>query len=121
MSTASVNLLKERVLRAALACVDELEGKEPVVHTKATRDLIRAVKAYKAETWRIDEAPRLIESLVQLVELLAPESSSMLGGKIRRGEQETLLLAKAFLGQREVNDDTTPIPPKHKGPRSKLG
>lgn len=119
MSTASVNLLKERVIRAALAAVAELEG-VPVAHTKATRDLVRAVKAYKEETWRIDEAPSLIKDLVHLVTLLEPSDTSMLGGRIRRGEQETMLRAKAFLGQREVSDDTAPII-KHKGPRKRLG
>ncbi len=116
MSAQSVNLLKERVIRAAIECVDELEA-SPTLHTKGSRSLVRAVKALQQETWRIDEAPRLIESLVQLVELLAPESSSMLGGKVRRGEQETLLKAKAFIGQREVSDDTTLKPPAIKRKR----
>jgi hypothetical protein len=121
MSTASVNLLKERVIRAALAAADELEDGAPRIHTKATRELLRAVKAYKAETWRIDEAPSLIKALVHIIEL-QPESTSILGAKISRGEQETVLRAKAFLGEREVNDDTTPVVrPKHKGPKSRLG
>ena len=106
MSTASVNLLKERVLRAAIACVAELE--DVAVHTKATRELVRAVRAYQTETWRIDEAPSLIKELVHIIEL-QPEPTSILGAKISRGEQETVLRAKAFLGQREVNDDTTPV------------
>ena len=107
MSTASVNLLKERVLRAAIACVAELEN--VAVHTKATRELVRAVKAYKNETWRIDEAPGLIKELLHIIEL-QPEATSILGAKIARGEQETVLRAKAFLGQREVSDDTSPVP-----------
>jgi hypothetical protein len=108
MSTASVNLLKERVLRAAIAAVAELESSEAVLYTKATRELVRAVKAYKTETWRIDEAPSLIKELVHIIEL-QPESTSILGAEISRGEQATVLRAKAFLGEREVNDDTTPI------------
>jgi hypothetical protein len=118
MSFQSVNLLRERVIRAAKACVAELEEREAMVHTKATRELVRAVKALEQETWRQDEAPAIIEELLYLVKLLPGAESSILAAKVRDGTQEGVLRAKAFLGQREVNDDTTPKPPKRKLARS---
>jgi len=117
MSIASVNLLKERVLRAAFECVDELESSpqyQTGVHTKGSRALVRAVKALREETWRIDEAPSLIKELLHIIEL-QPEETSMLGAKIKNGTQETVLQAKAFLGQRKVEDDTTPVAKPRKG------
>lgn len=112
MSLASVNLLKERVIRAARACVAEL-GPE-VLLTKSTRDLVRSVKALEQETWRLDEAPGLIRELLHIIEL-QPEETSILGVKIKNGTQETVLKAKAFLGERKVEDDTTPIPRPRRG------
>lgn len=114
MSLSSVNLLKERVLRAAIAAVAELE-QGPVVHTKTSRELVRSVKALQQETWRLDEAPALIKELVHIIEL-QPEATSVLGAKIRSGTQETLLQAKAFLGERKVEDDTTPVRRPARGP-----
>jgi len=114
MSIASVNLLKERVLRAAFECVDELESHPSVVHTKGSRALVRAVKALREETWRLDEAPSLIKELLHIIEL-QPEETSILGAKIKNGTQETVLQAKAFLGQRKVEDDTTPVARPRKG------
>ena len=121
MSTSSVNLLKERVLRAAIACVHELEqNAEPVMHTKATRELTRAVKALEEETWRLDEAPSLIKELLHIIEL-QPDSTSILGAEISRGSNATVLRAKAFLGQRQVTDDTTPVQrPKRRLPLRRL-
>ena len=114
MSVQSVNLLKERVLRAAIAAVDELESRERI-HTKASRELVRAVTALRAETWRIDEAPSLIKSLVQIIEL-QPDPASVLGAHIKDGTNLTLLKAKAFLGERKVEDDTTPdVRPPRRG------
>lgn len=114
MSTTSVNLLRERVLRAAKACARELEEREAMVHTKATRELLRSVKALEQETWRIDEAPALVKELLQLVKL-NPEPTSMLGEKIRHGRHETVLRAESFLGERSVDDDTTPAARSRKG------
>jgi len=118
MSTTSVNLLKERVLRAALACAEELEHDGSGLQTKATRELMRAVKALKEETWRTDEAPRLVRELVHWIGVL-PTLHNEEGA---RQVKEVILRAKAFLGEREVNDDTTPVArPKYKKPRSRLG
>jgi hypothetical protein len=114
MSIASVNLLKERVLRAAFECVDELEAHPSVVHTKGSRALVRAVKALREETWRVDEAPALIKELLQIIEL-QPEQASILGAKIKNGSQESVLRAKAFLGERKVEDDTTPFSKPRRG------
>lgn len=116
MSTTSVNLMKERVLRAALACVDELEGSEAILHTKATRELVRAVKAYRNETWRIDEAPLLIKELTHWISVL-PKLTNEEGAK---QVKEVMLRAKAFLGEREVNDDTTPAVLRPKKPRRRI-
>lgn len=114
MSVASVNLLKERVIRAAIECVDELESHPSVVHTKGSRILVRSVKALREETWRVDEAPALIKELLHIIEL-QPEGTSILGAKIKNGTQETVLRAKSFLGERKVDDDTTPIAKPRKG------
>lgn len=101
MSIQSVNLLRERVIRAAQACVKELEERHPMVHTKATRELLRSVKALETETWRQDEAPALVRELVRIIEHQSADVEDRTG---------TLLRAKTFLGDREVNDDTTPKP-----------
>lgn len=115
MSTASVNLKRERVIRAAIDCVEELEGSE-AIHTTNTRKLVRAVKALQEETWRQDEAPSIVKELLRIIEL-QPEESSMLGAKIKNGTQEGVLRAKAFLGERKVEDDTTatPLPRARRG------
>ncbi len=114
MSIASVNLLKERVLRAAIACVEELENYPgPVVHTKATRALFRAVKAFEAEAWRADEAPALVKELQAYIRGNYDDSPTNV-------ERRAVLLrkAEAFLGEREVHDDTTPQSvPKKRLPR----
>lgn len=114
MSVASVNLLRERVIRAAIDCVEEVEGSE-MIHTAATKRLVRAVKALQEETWRHDEAPAIIRELLQIVELEAGNSESMLAAKVRGGAQESVLRAKAFLGERQVSDDTTPVPRPRRG------
>ena len=114
MSIASVNLLKERVLRAAIECVAELETREPITHTKGSRALVRAVKALQEETWRLDEAPAIIRELLHIIQL-QPESSSILGAQIKNGTQQTVLQAKAFLGERKVDDETTPVPKPRRG------
>ncbi len=113
MSVNSVNLLKERVLRAAFAAADELEASSGLP-TKAGRELTRAVKALREETWRTDEAPSLIKELLHLVEL-NPEPTSMLGAAIRQGKHETVLRAKAFLGERKVDDNTQPTARPRRG------
>lgn len=114
MSTTSVNLLKERVLRAASACVEELEGKD-IIHTKATRDLVRAVKALEQETWRLDEAPSIVRDLRDYIRA-TPEGHP--GNVRQRGE--LLRSADAFLGERKVEDDTNPAP-RVRRPLRKLG
>ncbi len=115
MSIESVNLLRERVVRAAIACVKELEEREAIMHTTATRALVRAVKALQQETWRQDEAPSIIRDLLHIVELEAGNSESVLAAKVRGGSQESVLRAKAFLGERQVIDDTAPIPKPRRG------
>lgn len=108
MSAESVNLKRERVIRAAIACAEEL--KDVAVTTKPTRDLVRAVKALQEETWRQDEAPAIIKELLHLVELLGGNDTSILAAKVKNGTQEGVLRAKAFLGERKVDDDTTATP-----------
>lgn len=119
MSIESVNLLRERVIRAAIDCVKELEEREAIVttlsHTKATRALVRTVKALQEETWRQDEAPVIIKELLALVELLPATSSLLAGGTSRSVVQESMLRAKAFLGERKVDDDTAPVPKPRRG------
>lgn len=114
MSIESVNLLKERVLRAAIECVAEFESRESVMHTKGSRALVHAVKALQEATWQIDVAPAIIRELLLLVEL-QPELTSILATQIREGRHEGVLRAKAFLGERKVDDDTTPIPKPRRG------
>lgn len=115
MSFSSVNLLRERVIRAAIECVAELEEGSGVL-TGRTRKLMRAVKALQEETWRADEAPGLIKELLHVIEL-PPEPSNM---QVWSRTQETVLRAKAFLGERSVEDETPPAPQRRR-PLRKVG
>lgn len=112
MSIESINLLRERVVRAAIACVKELEERESILHTKGSRALVRAVKALEQETWRQDEAPHIIKELLQLIEQPQQRSTHALHLELNKG---ALLRAKAFLGERQVLDDTTPPPKPSRG------
>lgn len=108
MSLESISLLRERVVRAAIACVKEFEEREAILHTKGSRALVRAVKALEQETWRQDEAPHIIKELLQLIEQPQLRSSYAL-------HDNTLLRAKAFISERQVLDDTTPPPKPPRG------
>ena len=120
MSFSSVNLLRERIIRAAMECADELEDIGSGLMTTRAKKLVRAVKALREETHRIDEAPALIKELLHIIEL-QPEATSMLGAKIRNGTQEGVLRAKAFLGERSVEDETAPVPQRRRPLRKLQG
>lgn len=112
MSAESVGLLRERVIRAAIAWRRDSKS-----DGLKAQQLVRAVDSLERETWRADEAPLIIQELLQVLQLveLRPAADSSLGDKIKIGTREGILRAKAFLGERKVEDDTTPIAKPRKG------
>lgn len=121
-----VHLLKERVLAAALAwwrmhrplAYSEAEHiANPTINTtsESEKKLARAVAALLKESWRKDDATTLVRDLLSL--------ARDLDGGLRTSDHalkkhETYRRAEAFLGEREVSDDTKP---RTTSDRSRLG
>lgn len=110
--TTSVSLLKMRVLRAAKAwwkghrpsifsLEDHLNAPTINTCTETEKQLARAIAALDRESWQTDDAGPLVQELYALVRILEQ-------GRTAYEKATVMRKAEAFLGLREVTDDTTP-------------
>ena len=110
--TTSISLLRDRVVAAAKHWA-KLTTQEPLgtlqEEAEARRALRRAVLAYEAEEWRSNDAAVLVKELLELAKLKPATSANT------AYRAEILRKAEAFIGQRQVADDTAPVARPRRG------
>jgi len=114
---SSFHSLQKKVLNAAIAL---WESRRPANYTlnqhaanptinvqnKFEHQLARATAQLVQLGWKSDESYALVHDLLELAQSL--EKSRALSLELFQKKPEIYRRAEAFLGKREVNDDTTP-------------